>query len=345
MAQDSKGYMWFTGLELYRYDGYHVVTYKNDPLNANSLSPSRLECIYIDREDIIWLGTFGSGLDRFDPSTGIVTHYPNDPSDASSLSNNFVTVVIEDAEGNLWVGTHGGLNMLNKKTGKFIRYLKKINDSTSLSNDQVRAIYQDREGVLWIGCGSPYNNETPQGEGGLNRMDMKTGKFIHYMHNPNNPHTLINNMVRAIYEDSRGNFWVGTFGDGLHIMDREKGTFTRLTYDASHPEKLSSPTANSNYYGVSFITEDKAGRIWIGAFLAGLGCFDPRTSQLIRFKVESENTKALNENTVWNACFSRDGVLWITTQAYVYRVDPSRKSIPHIVAGGRVHAFYEDVPA
>ena len=229
--------------------------------------------------------------------------------------------------------------MLNKKTGKFIRYLEKTNDSTSLSNDQVRAIYQDREGVLWIGCGSPYNNETPAGEGGLNRMDMKTGKFTRYMHDPNNPHTLVNSMVRALYEDSRGNFWVGTFGDGLHIMDRKKGTFTRLAYDASHPEKLSSPAANSNYYGVSFITEDKAGRIWIGSFLAGLNCFDPRTSQLTRFKIESENTKALNENTVWNAAFSRDGVLWITTQANVYRVDPLRKSISHISTGGRVHAF------
>ena len=343
MAQDSKGYMWFTDIELYRYDGYHVVTYKNDPLNPNSLSPSRLECIYIDKQDIIWLGTVGSGLDKFDPSTGIVTHYRNDPSDPSTISSNFVTVVMEDKEGDLWVGTHGGLNRFNKKTGKFVRYQKNINDSTSLSNDQVRAIYQDRAGVLWIGCGSPYNNETPPGEGGLNRMDIKTGKFIRYMHDPNNPHTLINNMVRALYEDSRGNFWVGTFGDGLHIMDREKGTFTHYTYEASHPEKLSSPIDINEYnHGVSFITEDKTGRIWIGAFQAGLSCFDPRTSQLIRFKIERENIKALNENTVWNACFSRDGVLWITTQAYVYRIDPLRKGIPHIATGGRVHAFYEN---
>jgi signal transduction histidine kinase/ligand-binding sensor domain-containing protein len=196
--------------------------------------------------------------------------------------------------------------------------------------------------VLWVGCGSPYNNETPQGEGGLNRLDVKTGKFIRYMHNPGDPHTLSNNMIRALYEDSRGNFWVGSFGDGLHIMDRKKGTFIRLTYDASHPEKLSSPAANNNYHGVSFITEDKTGRIWIGAFLAGLNCFDPRTSQLIRFKIESENTKAINENTIWNACFSRDGVLWISTQAFVYRVDPLRKSIPHVTTGARVHDFYED---
>src|SRR4051812_27694130 len=81
MAQDSKGYMWLTGTSLYRYDGYLVVTYKNDPANPRSLAPSRLENIYIDRNDIIWLGTVSSGLDRFDPSTGVFTHYLNDPRD------------------------------------------------------------------------------------------------------------------------------------------------------------------------------------------------------------------------------------------------------------------------
>ncbi|MEO6453653.1 MAG: two-component regulator propeller domain-containing protein [Ginsengibacter sp.] len=341
MAQDSKGYMWFTGTSLYRYDGYHVVTYKNDPLNPQSLSPSRLEYIYIDSNDIIWLGTVGQGMDRFDPATGIFTHYRYNPDDPSTLSNNTVTVILEDNKGSIWVGTHGGLNRLDKKTGKFTRFQKKLNDSTSLSNNQVRALYQDKKGVIWVGCGSPYNNETPQGEGGLNRMDTNTGKFVRYLHDPNNPNTLIDNKVRAMYEDSYGNFWVGTFGDGLHIMDRNKGTFKRYLYDPSHPEKLSSPEIKGNY-GVSFIKEDKAGGIWIGAFLAGLNYFNPATSKLIRFKAETDNAKAFGENTVWCAAFSREGVLWITTQSNVYRIDPLRKNIAHTETGGRVHAISED---
>src|ERR1051325_3065765 len=94
MAQDSKGYMWFTGVDLYRYDGYHVVTYKHDPLNPKSISATRLECIYIDKQDILWLGTVGGGMDRFDPKTGIFTHYRNDPADSSTLSNDLVTVIL-----------------------------------------------------------------------------------------------------------------------------------------------------------------------------------------------------------------------------------------------------------
>jgi ligand-binding sensor domain-containing protein len=116
IAQDANGYMWFTGVNLYRYDGYHVITYKNNPLDSNSISPSRLESIAIDHKGIIWIGTFGSGLDRFDPVTGIFKHYPNKPGDPSSLSNNIVTSIVEDNDGILWVATHGGLNRMDQQT-------------------------------------------------------------------------------------------------------------------------------------------------------------------------------------------------------------------------------------
>jgi ligand-binding sensor domain-containing protein len=56
--------MWFAGTNLYRYDGCRVVTFKHDPTNPKSISASRVETIYIDRNNIIWIGTFGSGLDR-----------------------------------------------------------------------------------------------------------------------------------------------------------------------------------------------------------------------------------------------------------------------------------------
>ena len=39
MAQDKQGYMWFACSEgLFRYDGYNIIAYKHNPLNANSPS-------------------------------------------------------------------------------------------------------------------------------------------------------------------------------------------------------------------------------------------------------------------------------------------------------------------
>jgi ligand-binding sensor domain-containing protein len=97
-----------------------------------------------------------------------------------------------------------------------------------LSSNNVRAIYEDRTGVLWIGAGLYWENNN---DGGLNRFDRKTETFTRYLNDPKNPHSLINNKVRAIFEDSSGTFWVGTSGDGLHTMNRSTGSFERHLYD------------------------------------------------------------------------------------------------------------------
>ena len=149
IAQDKEGYMWFAATGLHRYDGYNFTSYKNDSSNSQSLGSNYLESICIDHKGIIWVGTFDSGLDRFDPLTDVFTHFRYNSKDSTSLSNNSCTVIIEDREGIIWVGTHGGLNRLDQKTGKFMRYQHKPIDSTSLSNDQVRAMYEDRQGILW----------------------------------------------------------------------------------------------------------------------------------------------------------------------------------------------------
>ena len=84
-------------------------------------------------------------------------------------------------------------------------------------------------------------NENADKKGGLNRFYKNTGTFTRYLHDEKDPRSLIDNRIRAIFEDSNGNFWIGTAGDGLHTMDREKGTFERLTYDPAHPEKPGRP--------------------------------------------------------------------------------------------------------
>ena len=117
--------------------------------------------------------------------------------------------------------------MYDRKTGNFIHHAKKINDPTSLSSNEIRVIYEDRAGVLWVGCGEPFPpRNLDAGNGGLNRFDKGTGKFTRYLHDPVNTNSIANNKVRALLEDSKGNFWVGTSGDGLQTLDRRTGVFS-----------------------------------------------------------------------------------------------------------------------
>jgi ligand-binding sensor domain-containing protein len=109
-------------------------------------------------------------------------------------------------------------NLTKKQESSFItRHDPK--DPRSLSSNYVWNLYEDHAGILWVATGFPWFNQHPE-DGGLNRME-PDGTFTRFKHDPNDPHSLISNKVRAMFEDSRGVFWVGTSGDGLHTMDRK----------------------------------------------------------------------------------------------------------------------------
>ena len=346
IVQDRQGYMWFaTKKGLFKYDGYQMTSYNNNPEDSNSLVTDALETICIDSSGTLWIGTLGLGLERFDPATGIFTHFRNDPNDPESLGSDQVPALLVDHEGTLWVGTRKGLDRFDKHTGKFVHFTNQPGDPASISCNEVRFIYEDRRGELWIGTGSVY--EGGEQEGGLNRMDKKTGKFTRYMHDPKNPQSLINNKVRSIFEDSKGNFWVGTAGDGLHTMDRASGVFQHHLYDPAHPEKPSRPPINkafARYDHITFITEDIAGAIWIGTAESGLNYYDPKTKITKHYELQKDTAGAFTDRTAWWTYTSRDDILWISTlNGSLYRINPHRKSIPYYESlDGSVNAIYED---
>ncbi|MBD0283968.1 MAG: SMP-30/gluconolactonase/LRE family protein [Flavisolibacter sp.] len=348
ITQDPEGFMWFaTSRGLHRYDGYRMVSYRNDPLNPRSLATNHIECVYADEKGLIWVGTFGAGLYRLDPSNGDWINYRHNPQSSTSLSNDTVTVVMKDHEGTLWVGTNHGLSRFDGNH-RFQNYYNSSQDLGSLSSNQVRAIYEDRQGTLWIGTGSPFPSDGGTSEeGGLNKLDRRTGTFTRYMHNPKDPNSLLNNKVRALLEDSRGNFWVGTSSDGLHLMDRNRGTFQRFAYDPSHPERLSVPVLKNGKAqngGVTFIHEDAAGVLWIGSFYGGVNRYDPKTGKVDHYDANSAGVDNYSANGAWWAYTSRDGVLWIgSNEGNLYRVNPFRKIIPHYdLADAPVNCFFED---
>jgi len=353
ITQDPRGFMWFSsGNILYRYNGYEFTTYKNDPRNPASLAGSRLETVYADKKGFIWTGDFGSGLNKLDPRTGVFTHYRHDVKNPSTIGSDTVISILEDRHGTFWIGTQHGLNQMDPNTGKFTRYYHNPNDPSSLSHDYVGIVYEDRAGTIWVGTGSSFDkkeNGTFGREGGLNRFDGKTGKFTRYLNRPGDDQSLVDNRVRAIFEDSRGVFWVGTAGDGLHTMDRSKGTFQRHSYNPAQPGKLSRPPLQHHIDfaedHISFIKEDATGSIWIGTFQGGLNRYNPKTGSAEHFS-SSKNADSLHENGPWIMYTSREGVIWISTwerdKYNLYKMDPLKKSIPHVDLAAPVNSFQED---
>jgi signal transduction histidine kinase/ligand-binding sensor domain-containing protein len=360
IKQDPQGYIWLsTQLKgLQKYDGQRFISYMSDPRNSNSIAANRVPCIHIDSSGIIWAGTYGGGLDKFDPQQNKFIHFRHDPYERSSLANDTVFNVLRDHLGNLWVGTYGGLDLLDERTGKFSHYKNIPGDASSLSYNKIWFLYEDHQGVLWVGCGSPFFNigENPD-DGGLNRFDRATGKFQRYLHDPKDPSSISNNKVRALFEDSQGNFWIGAVGDGLQILDRNTGKFTHYYHDPLHPEKLSRPPLKTNPAGldhITFIKEDHDGSIWIGTLLSGMNKYDPLTKKVSHFGLDISDNKIISAKdtatgfhdfAVWRALYSTDGLMWFaTTNGNLYNINPVRKTtIPYYrISQPEANSFYYD---
>ena len=360
-TQDHEGYIWFITKNkgLYRYDGSQFVNYVHDGKDSNSITSAPLESIAVDSDDVLWIGTLTSGLDRFDPVTNKFTHFRHQASDPGSLAHDTVAAILVDHENNIWIGDYGGLDLYDRKTEKFIHHPNKINDSTSLSYNEIRVIYEDKAGVIWVGCGEPFPPRGTNPGGGLNRFDKATGTFTRYLHDSSNPNSIAHDKVRAILEDSKGNFWIGTAGDGLQTLDRKTGVFTHYYYDSTHPQSLSRGPlfSGNNFDHITFIHEDSRGKIWIGTFVEGINEYDPQTRKITHHgflfapdKVLAADTvTGFADNLAWSALSSKDGMLWMSSlNGKFYKINPTDKLIlpftvvPHQNNLGGGNNFYKD---
>jgi ligand-binding sensor domain-containing protein/two-component sensor histidine kinase len=138
------------GLNKFKYandDNISFERFTHDPFDPFSISSDRAYTICEDKSGIIWVGTFGGGLNQFDRNSGKFISYKNDPDNPFSIGSNRVVAVFEDTEGNLWCGTAGGgLNRFDRENKKFFRYMEK----DGLLSNTVYGILEDDNKNLWL---------------------------------------------------------------------------------------------------------------------------------------------------------------------------------------------------
>lgn len=163
IEEDNKGDLWLAsheGINVMQKKTEHFIQYEHVDGDSTSLSHNDCKVVYQDREGTIWIGTF-KGLNRFDREKEEFIRYFHNPEDSSSLSNNFVQCLYEDSQGRFWVGTlGGGLNLMDRKTGKFKSYLEK----DGLVNNSIYGILEDKENNLWLSTNRGISKFNPNKE-------------------------------------------------------------------------------------------------------------------------------------------------------------------------------------
>lgn len=118
-----------------------------------------------DERGALWVGSYGSGLLRFDPASGEFTAFGHRQDEAVALSHYRVNSVYIDHTGAIWAGTQDGLDRLDPPTGTIRHYSEK----EGLSSTLVSCILEDPRGDLWMGTSE-----------GLSRLDARRKTFKHY---------------------------------------------------------------------------------------------------------------------------------------------------------------------
>jgi len=215
---------------LFRYDPA-TGSIKNFLFNkddSTSISSNNINCLYQDSRSIIWVGTSGGGICRYNKINENFTRFPyiiNFSSNYKGSALNAISAssIYEDLKGRLWISA-GGLNLMNRENGTF-HLSKGISDVTGI---------QDADsGRLWISTAVS----------GLSLYDPDKDTTLR-VYNARNG--LITDGITGLSTDRRGNLWIST-ARGLSSLNTK--TFVITNYTTAHglPDNnlLSPPNLNS----------------------------------------------------------------------------------------------------
>jgi len=173
MAMDAEGNLWVGvwsgGLNKIAFKESSKVNpefkvWKSDPKKINGLSSNNVIALHFDKQGILWIGTFGGGLNRFDTKTGLFRNYTT----VEGLPNNIVFSILDDHNGNLWLSTDGGLSKFDPQTEMFQNFY----ESDGLQSDHFfwGASNKGKSGQIYLGGINGFNSFYPDS---LNQLKLK----------------------------------------------------------------------------------------------------------------------------------------------------------------------------
>jgi len=408
LLQDRSGFLWIgTTNGLCRYDGYSFKVYRYAPDDPYSLAANVVESLYEDRNGTLWVG-LGGGLSRFDRTTERFTSYVYRSNDSTSINGGSITSMYEDAKGRFWISAfNGGLQEMDRARGTFRCYFPQpeapyregVLMSSPLVPDPACAdcffialaaggnwqlfsfngtektftpcptdslprmsyiwnILTDNDGLVWFITSSGVRlfdpktrsfrgfeglpkdfqkfqkcllfsaTKTPDGQiwvgtyqEGVFVLDKKRGITARYFHDPNDPNSLISNVVRTVLHDRSGALWVSNATSGLNRLVTEEQRFRNLRPDG----RVGSQNV---IHSITALCESASGHLWVGMENTGLLLYDPKTQQFQKAEQQFPALAPLKNTYVLSVCETRSGELWVGMNSQgVARIDPVRQTL------------------
>ena len=338
IRQDSDNNIWIVipnqGLFRYHLPDKRLIHYSIG--NSQIPNQGNPQCICIESNGMIWVGTNGGGVYLYNKASDSFTQYLGDSGGDSLKGENIYTIcdygeslIVGIHEGRLrklhkrrntlsdvnapdvhykiirhvshfnnelWVGTQSGLFIINELESKVVHIQEDRLNPYALSNNVVEKIYRDRENGIWLGTQL----------GGLSYLPNRGFDFEYYV--PlSTGNSIGGRRIRELKEDKQGNIWIASEDAGLSIFDPKKKEFRNIG-------KKEGLSFNTNNVVLGMLLQND--RAWIGLFKNGLDVI-----QLPQFGIRHYSGKDLNMNepSVFAICEDRYGQIWIGNGWNVYK--------------------------
>lgn len=215
ITEDSYGTLWIaTSYGLDKIDKATGKFYHFNQFQKSSKIPyMALSSMTVDKQNRLWIGTWGNGLYLYDIENDTVRHLLHNEDDINSLSNDRIKHIFVDSNQNIWVATsEGGLDKITfdkHQKLNFLHYRYEVSKTHGIGSDSPMIVFEDSKQRIWVGT-----------EGGcLSYMESSgiTFRRIHTQGAINFPTS-----VYGILEDTAGNLWLST-NNGIIHYDPDSG--------------------------------------------------------------------------------------------------------------------------
>lgn len=330
------------GINRFDYESGKFHKYLKDKSDSLSLPSKLVYCIYQDKYDRIWIGT-GEGLRMYNKSLdGFVSddtgdlkyakvkaivsssvdslvwigtkdglylydvknsislkHFKQNTGDETGLTIDHVSCLVVDRKDRLWIGLYsGGLNRLDNIESNIIRsYQHKTEDKSSIASSAIRSLHEDKNGTIWIGTKSGLDQLLASEQDNINPA------FIHHKKNDEDERSISANSVYSFYEDSNGDFWIGTYSDGVDYVYNGAVKFKNYnTYDNNFN------SINNNVTNAFLVNDHET---WIATKGGGINLYNQKTNEFTYYDYNKNNPRGVLSDDIKSIFIDSDSNFWV----------------------------------
>jgi len=267
ILEGKDGFLWFgTSNGLFRYNGleFKPITFTDTVLVSN------VTALFEDEQATIWVGTKEGDIFYLEKNKFLHKWMPEEGTPSV-----MITGITKTKDGIFWISTYGE-GVYYYVNGRMFN----LDVEDGLTDVEIYSMALNLENQIWVGT-----------DAGISVCKIKDGKK--QIHQLTIADGLSDEIVKTLLSGEDGDFWVGTFDQGVDFWDAKKQNFESLI-------------PNWSYGEINSLEIFKEKEIWIGTEGNGLYRLNLETKDL-----QSINLPEFTKSKVYDLHKDTEGNLWV----------------------------------